>query len=545
MLGRTIRASKASKPLFSKSAPLAAFSTSAKEALARYGITDGHAGICVNGKWIKGSGKDFAISDPSTNEVLAKISFATAEDYAQHIGALDSQRDKWARLPAPVRGQIVRDLGEALRAHKESLATIISLEMGKIMPEALGEVQEGIDICEFALGLSRQVGGSVIPSERPDHFMMERWLPLKGNVGIITAFNFPAAVYFWNAALSMVCGNTNVLKPAPTGSLIAIALTKVVNEVLAKHGYESINGLFLGEADVGQAMVEDEKTALVSFTGSTHVGRKVASTVASRFGKHILELGGNNATIIMPDADIDMAVMSAVFGAVGTAGQRCTSLRRLLIHEDVYDQVRDGLVSAYKTVPIGNPLHKGTLMGPLHNEAAVNKFLEYVARVATEGGKIAIGGTRVEGPGHFVHPAIAEMPKGAAMMQEELFAPLLYLVKIKTLEEAIEINNGVEQGLTSSLFTRNQAAVFHWTGPLGSDCGIANVNIGTSGAEIGGAFGGEKATGGGRESGSDAWKAYCRRQTITVNYSKDLPLAQGIVFGDVKAKADGKGIYDI
>ena len=511
----------------------------------KYGIKDGHAAVFAGGKWHQGTGASTTINNPSSGEKLCTFNFASAADYAKHVGEVDAQRRKWATLPAPVRGQIVRDLGEALRAHKESLASIISLEMGKIYPEALGEVQEGIDICEFALGLSRQVGGSVIPSERPDHFMMERWLPLKGNVAVITAFNFPFAVFFWNAALALVCGNTLVFKPAPTGSLIAIALTKVVDEVLAKHGYSSITATFLGDADIGQALVDDHNSALVSFTGSTHVGRKVASTVASRFGKHILELGGNNATIIMPDADIDMAVMSAVFGAVGTAGQRCTSLRRLIIHEDVYDKVRDALVSAYKTVPIGNPLHKGTLMGPLHNEAAVNKFLEYVARVATEGGKIAIGGTRVEGPGHFVHPAIAEMPKGAAMMQEELFAPLLYLVKIKTLEEAIEINNGVEQGLTSSLFTRNQAAVFHWTGPLGSDCGIANVNIGTSGAEIGGAFGGEKATGGGRESGSDAWKAYCRRQTITVNYSKDLPLAQGITFGESKNKETGKSIYDV
>jgi aldehyde dehydrogenase family 7 protein A1 len=458
---------------------------------------------------------------------------------------MDTKRNEWARLPAPVRGQIVRDIGEALRTHKEDLASIISLEMGKIYPEALGEVQEGIDICEFALGISRQVGGSVFPSERPDHFMMERWLPLKGNVGIITAFNFPAAVYFWNAALSLVCGNTQILKPAPTGSLIAIACTKVVNEVLAKHGFESVNSLFLGDADVGNAIVEDNKTTLVSFTGSTHVGRKVAQTVAGRFGEHILELGGNNATVVMPDADLDMVIMSSVFGAVGTAGQRCTSLRRMIIHEDVYDQVRDGLVNAYKTVPIGNPLHKGTLMGPLHNQAAVDKFLEYVKRVPTEGGKVIYGGAKVDGPGNFVTPAIAEMPTGAQMLQEELFAPLLYLVKVKSLEEAIEINNGVDQGLSSSLFTKNQAAVFHWTGPLGSDCGIANVNIGTSGAEIGGAFGGEKATGGGRESGSDAWKGYCRRQTITVNYSKELPLAQGIVFGDIKPRTDGKGIYDI
>ncbi len=511
----------------------------------KYGIKDGHEAILVGGKWYPGTGKTATITCPSNGEALCTLTYASAADYHKYVGELDKRREHWATTPAPIRGAVVRDIGEALRAHKEDLATIISLEMGKIYPEALGEIQEGIDICEFALGLSRQVGGSIIPSERPDHFMMERWLPLKGNLGIITAFNFPAAVYFWNAALSMICGNTQLLKPAPTGSLIAIAFNKVVNEVLAKHGFESINALFLGEGDVGSAIVEDPKTALVSFTGSTHVGREVSKTVAGRFGKSILELGGNNATVVLPDADLDMVVMSSVFGAVGTAGQRCTSLRRLIVHEDVYDEVRDRLLAAYKTVPIGNPLHKTTLMGPLHNEAAVEKFLDYVGRVPSQGGKVIYGGTKVEGPGNFVYPAIAEMPLGASQLQEELFAPLLYLVKIKSLEEAIAVNNGVDQGLSSSLFTRNQAAVFHWTGPLGSDCGIANVNIGTSGAEIGGAFGGEKATGGGRESGSDAWKGYCRRQTITVNYSKDLPLAQGIVFGDVKPRAEGNGIYDL
>eukprot|EP00461_Guttulinopsis_vulgaris_P002501 UN02502 len=516
----------------------------AEAVLSHFGIKPNHPGILIGTEAIQGSGRTLEIKNPTTGDVISTVNLATAADYAVHVKKLNEKRAAWAKVPAPRRGEIVRQIGDELRKEKANLAKIISMEMGKIYQEALGEVQESIDICDFAVGLSRQIGGSVFPSERANHTMMEQWHPLTGNVAIITAFNFPNAVYFWNAALSLICGNTQLLKPAPSGSLIALASAKIVNDVLARHGFAEISGLFLGEADVGSAITNDPQNTLVSFTGSTHVGRQVAVDVAKRFGKHILELGGNNAVFVFPDADLDMAVRSSLFSAVGTCGQRCTSLRRLYIHEDVYDKVVPALVEAYKGVAIGDPLVEGTLCGPLHTEAALKQFEAAIAKVGTQGGKVLIGGERITSrPGNFVYPAIAEMPTDAEMVKEELFAPLLYVMKFKSLSEAIELNNSVDQGLSSAIFTRNQAAVYHWLGATGSDCGIANVNIGTSGAEIGGAFGGEKATGGGRESGSDAWKGYMRRQTSTINYGNELPLAQGIVFSvDAKAESDPKYI---
>lgn len=526
-----------------KMATVSPVHSEAKAVLEHFGIKPEHPGIQIGQDIIPTNGRVVEIKNPTTGEVISTVRMATADDYHAHVGKLAQKRAKWALYPAPKRGEIVRQIGDALRLEKENLAKIISMEMGKIYQESLGEVQEGIDICDFAVGLSRQIGGAVLPSERDEHFMMERWQPLTGNTAIITAFNFPFAVYFWNNALSMICGNTHLFKPAPSGSLIGIAATKIVNDVLAKHGFESISGLFLGEADVGSAISNDKQNAVVSFTGSTNVGRQVGLDVTKRFGSHILELGGNNAMFIFPDADLDMAVRSAFFSAVGTCGQRCTSLRRLYIHEDVYDQVVDALEAAYKGVAIGDPLTPGTLVGPLHNTAAVDSFEAAIAKVPTQGGKIRYGGNKLtDRPGNFVVPAIAEVPSDAPMVQHELFAPVLYTMKFKTMSEAIKLNNEVEHGLSSAIFTRNQAAVFQWTGATGSDAGIANVNIGTSGAEIGGAFGGQKATGGGRESGSDAWKGYMRRQTITINHSKQLPLAQGIVF-DVSSTAKGDEKY--
>ncbi|KAJ8574669.1 hypothetical protein ON010_g4545 [Phytophthora cinnamomi] len=455
-----------------------------------------------------------------------------AEGHAQVLAAMDEAKPQWCDLPAPARGEIVRQIGEELRNKRDALGKLISLEMGKIYVEGVGEVQEAIDICDFAVGLSRTLNGSVIPSERPGHFMMERYNPLKGHVGIVTAFNFPCAVLFWNAALSLVCGNTQIWKPSESLSLTSVACTKIIADVLERNGHPgAIASLICGSgAEVGEAMLHDKSMELISFTGSTKVGRHVNEVVSSRFGKTILELGGNNAMIVDKDADLEMALRATLFSAVGTAGQRCTSLRRLFLHEDIHDEFLNRLVSAYQNVKIGDPLKDGVLCGPLHNTQAVKNYLDGIDSIKKQGGKILTGGKKVEGDGHFVEPTIVSIAHDADIVQKEIFAPILYALKFKTLEEAIEKNNAVPQGLSSSLFTKNQAAIFKWTGPLGSDCGIVNINIGPSGAEIGGAFGGEKETGGGRESGSDAWKQYMRRSTCTINYSKELPLAQGIDF---------------
>jgi len=406
--------------------------------------------------------------------------------------------------------------------------------MGKIHQEGLGEVQEAIDICDYAQGLSRTMAcsGSIIPSERQDHFMMERWNPLNGHVGIVTAFNFPCAVFFWNAALSLVCGNTNIWKGASSTSLITIACTKIVADVFNECEIPgAISSTVQGSASViGEALISDPRIELISFTGSTSVGKRVVQQVSGRFGKHILELGGNNAMIVMDDADLDLALRATLFSAVGTAGQRCTTLRRLYLHESIHDDFVSRLTTAYRSVKIGDPLEQGTLCGPLHTKAAVEEYKQCIDRVKKEGGKILCGGRVLNREGNFVEPTLTSIDPNAAVVKEEFFVPVLHIMKVSSLEEAIAMNNNVPQGLASSLFTQNQAAIFKWTGPHGSDCGIVNVNIGPSGAEIGGAFGGEKETGGGRESGSDSWKQYMRRSTCTVNYSKDLPLAQGIKF---------------
>ena len=500
--------------------------------LKNLGIAEVNHGV-FNGQFVAGEGEVFTSINPATNEKIAQITTGSVKQLEQCIEAMDRAKPKFASLPVPVRGELVRQLGEALRKHKADLGALVSLEMGKIASEGLGEVQEAIDICDYAVGLSRMLNGSIIPSERPGHFMMERWNPLQGHVAVITAFNFPCAVFFWNAAISLVAGNTQLWKGADSTSLITIACQKIVEDVFKKAGYDTgVSTMIQGPgATVGEAIISDKRFELVSFTGSTKVGHRVSDVVGQRFGKKILELGGNNALIIMNDADQKLALQAALFSAVGTCGQRCTSLRRLMIQDGVYDEVVGKLVNAYKSVRIGDPLNSTTLCGPLHNQAAVKMYVDGIERAKSQGGKVLIGGKVLsDRPGNFVEPTIIEISPEAEIVQEEIFAPILYVMKIKDLAEGIKYNNSVPQGLSSSLFTTNQAAIFEWTGPLGSDCGIVNVNIGTSGAEIGGAFGGEKATGGGRESGSDAWKQYMRRSTCTINHSKDLPLAQGVTF---------------
>jgi aldehyde dehydrogenase family 7 protein A1 len=445
-------------------------------------------------------------------------------DYEACIRAMEAEKARWMKTPAPVRGEVVRQIGEAFRRKKEALGLLISLEMGKIKSEGLGEVQEYIDICDMATGLSRTIEGKVLPSERPGHFMMEQWNPL-GIVGCITAFNFPVAVAGWNAAIAFICGDSMVWKPAPTTNLCAIAVQKIINEVFDKFGFKSIHTLCCGGVDVGTAMVNDRRVPLLSFTGSTAVGQRIAVDVAKRFGRTILELGGNNAAIIMDDADLDLALKASVFACVGTAGQRCTTMRRIFLHELVYDKFVERMIAAYKTIKSGNPIEEGVLLGPLHTKMAVQLYKEGIETIKKQGGKILLGGNVKAGEGNFVEPTIVEISPSAPIVQHELFAPVAYVMKFKTLEEAIALNNAVPQGLSSTLFTKNLQNYFNWVGPAGSDCGIVNCNIGTSGAEIGGAFGGEKETGGGRESGSDSWKQYMRRSTCTVNYTNYLALA--------------------
>ncbi|KAG2533097.1 hypothetical protein JM16_000193 [Phytophthora kernoviae] len=498
--------------------------------LEELGLKEENHGV-YNGQWF-GNGEVYTSVSPVNGKTIASVRAGTKEDFQKVVKAMDEAKPEWCDLPAPARGEIVRQIGEELRVKRDALGKLISLEMGKIYVEGVGEVQEAIDICDFAVGLSRTLNGSVIPSERPGHFMMERYNPLKGHVGIVTAFNFPCAVLFWNAALSLVCGNTQVWKPSESLSLTSVACTKIIADVLERNGHPgAIASLLCGNGkEVGEAMIHDKRMELISFTGSTKVGRHVNEVVSSRFGKTILELGGNNAMIVDKDADLEMALRATLFSAVGTAGQRCTSLRRLFLHEDIHDEFLKRLVSAYQNVKIGDPLDDGILCGPLHNTQAVKNYLDGIDTIKKQGGKILVGGNKIKGDGHFVEPTIASIAHDADIVQTEIFAPILYAMKFKTLDEAIEKNNSVPQGLSSSLFTKNQSAIFKWTGALGSDCGIVNINIGPSGAEIGGAFGGEKETGGGRESGSDAWRQYMRRSTCTINYSKELPLAQGIDF---------------
>ncbi|WP_316833960.1 aldehyde dehydrogenase family protein [Pedobacter nutrimenti] len=470
---------------------------------------------------------------PVDGKKIADVQVATAEDYEKVMKTAEQAFLKWRNVPAPKRGDIVRQLGDALRAYKEDLGTLVSYEMGKSLQEGFGEVQEMIDICDFAVGLSRQLYGLAMHSERPSHRMYEQWHPL-GIVGIISAFNFPVAVWSWNAALALVCGNVCVWKPSSKTPLCAVACQHILASVLKANDLpEGISSLLIGNA-VGDMMNNDKRIPLVSFTGSTRIGRHVSSAVAGRFGQTILELGGNNAIIISKDADLDMSIIGAVFGAVGTAGQRCTSTRRLIIHEDIYDTFRDKLVRAYGQLRIGDPLDQHNHVGPLIDTAAVDMYQKAIKKGISEGAKFIVEGGLLKGDqyisGCYVKPCVAEVENHYEIVQEETFAPILYLIKYKTLDQAIALQNGVPQGLSSAIMTLNLREAEQFLSVNGSDCGIANVNIGTSGAEIGGAFGGEKETGGGRESGSDAWKGYMRRQTNTINYSNTLPLAQGIKF---------------
>lgn len=470
---------------------------------------------------------------PVNGEVIASVRAATAVEYEAVLEKASEAFIYWRNLPAPKRGEIVRQFGDALRTQKENLGMLVSYEMGKSLQEGLGEVQEMIDICDFAVGLSRQLYGLTMHSERPNHRMYEQWHPM-GITGIISAFNFPVAVWSWNTAIAWVCGNVCIWKPSSKTPLCAIACQHIIAGILKNNNLpEGISNLVFGNA-TGDMMTGDKRISLVSFTGSTRIGRIVSSAVAGRFGRSILELGGNNAIIISKDADLKMAITGAVFGAVGTAGQRCTSTRRLIIHEDVYEDFKSRLVSAYSQLRIGDPLDQYNHMGPLIDISAVAMYTAAIEKAKREGARFIVEGGVLDGPpynsGCFVKPCVAEVENHYKIVQEETFAPILYLIKYKTIEEAIALQNDVPQGLSSAIMTLNLREAEQFLSANGSDCGIANVNIGTSGAEIGGAFGGEKETGGGRESGSDAWKAYMRRQTTTINYADTLPLAQGIKF---------------
>lgn len=482
-----------------------------------------------------GSGGELKSYTPVTGAYIASVTSTTREEYEHLVATAQQAFLQWREVTAPMRGEIVRQFGQKLRAHKEDLGKLVSYEMGKSYQEGLGEVQEMIDICDFAVGLSRQLHGLTIKSERPGHHMQEQWHPL-GVVGIISAFNFPVAVWAWNTALAWVCGDVCIWKPSEKTPLTGIACQNLIAETLKENDMpEGISCLINGDYTVGEFMTKDERVPLISATGSIRMGKIVGQTVASRLGKSILELGGNNAIIVTPEADLKMTVIGSVFGAVGTAGQRCTSTRRLIIHESIYGQVKDAIVNAYKQLRIGNPLDEKNHVGPLIDTDAVNNYLNAIDAVQKEGGKVIVEGGVLEGAGFesgcYVKPCIVEADNSYTTVQEETFAPILYLLKYSgNVHDALAIQNGVKQGLSSAIMTNNVQEAYTFLSATGSDCGIANVNIGTSGAEIGGAFGGEKETGGGRESGSDAWKAYMRRQTNTINYTDKLPLAQGIKF---------------
>jgi len=493
------------------------------------GLSADNKGV-FNGSW-SGSGEVVTSVSPINNEPIARVTQGTLADYEATIVAANEAYQSWVEIPAPQRGEIVRQIGDALRAKLNLLGQLCALEMGKILPEGVGEVQEYIDICDYAVGLSRMFAGKVLPSERPGHMLLEQWNPL-GTVGVITAFNFPVAVYGWNSSIAMITGNTVLWKGAPSTPLTSVAITKVCESVLAANNLPgAVCSMICGGTDIGEAMTADERLPLLSFTGSTAVGKKVALGVQERFGKFLLELGGNNAIVVNDDADLSMVVTSTLFAAVGTAGQRCTTTRRLILHEKVYDEVLARLKKAYAQVKIGNPLEPGMLYGPMHSQAGVEAYKAALEEVKANGGVIEYGGTVMERSGNYVDPIIVSgLPHDSPVIHRETFAPILYVLKTKSLDEGIAWNNEVKQGLSSSVFTQNIGNAFKWIGPKGSDCGLVNINIPTSGAEIGGAFGGEKHTGGGRESGSDAWKQYMRRSTCTINYSKELPLAQGIKF---------------
>ncbi|MDQ3073011.1 MAG: aldehyde dehydrogenase family protein [Bacteroidota bacterium] len=506
-----------------------------KKFLSDLGIDKKQQGTCTGQAWYTPKSPSFIASySPIDGELIGEVAATTDEEYER---VMESAREAflyWRQVPAPKRGEIVRQIGNRLREYKEPLAKLVSWEMGKIYQEGLGEVQEMIDICDFAVGLSRQLYGTVIASERPEHRMFEQWHPL-GPVAIISAFNFPVAVWSWNAMLAAICGDVSIWKPSEKTPLCAVAVHKIIAVVLKENKLpEGIFSLVNGDYKIGEKMSRDTRIPLVSATGSVRMGKKVAPVVAERFGRALLELGGNNAIIITDSAEVDMALMAVVFGSAGTAGQRCTTTRRLIIHESIYDLFCDKLLAAYRQLRIGNPLEEGVLVGPLIDEQAVNCMQGAIETLKNQGGRVLYGGEVLKGEqyksGCYVIPCIAEGRADFAIIKEETFAPVVYLIKYKTLEEAIQMQNEVTQGLSSAIFTMNVREMETFLSAKGSDCGIANVNIGTSGAEIGGAFGGEKETGGGREAGSDSWKAYMRRQTSTINYGTALPLAQGIEF---------------
>jgi aldehyde dehydrogenase (NAD+) len=506
-----------------------------QEILDQLGIESLNSGASTGSYWYETKGETIKSYSPVDGKLIASVTAATEKEYQTIVDKAQNAFKTWRTIPAPKRGEIVRQLAEKLREYKEPLGKLVSYEMGKSLQEGLGEVQEMIDICDFAVGLSRQLYGLTMHSERPGHRMYEQYHPL-GIVGIISAFNFPVAVWNWNTALAWVCGDVCIWKPSEKTPLTAIACQKITEEVFTDNDVpEGVSCLVIGGAEIGKLMTADKRVPLISATGSTRMGKSVGEVVGARLGKSLLELGGNNAIIITPTADLKVVVPGAVFGAVGTAGQRCTSTRRLIIHEDVYDIVRDAIVKAYGQLKIGNPLDTNNHVGPLIDKDAVAAYTQALKKVVEEGGKLLVEGGVLEGEGYesgcYVKPAIAEAKNTFEIVQHETFAPILYLMKYSgSVENAIEIQNGVPQGLSSSIMTNNLKEAEAFLSASGSDCGIANVNIGTSGAEIGGAFGGEKETGGGRESGSDAWKVYMRRQTNTINYSDSLPLAQGIKF---------------
>lgn len=493
-----------------------------------------NSGVSTGSKWLNANHYTIISSSPVDGKMIGEVGAASTKDYDKVVNKAQEAFLKWREMPAPKRGEIVRQVGLALREKKDALGRLVSYEMGKSLQEGWGEVQEMIDINDFAVGLSRQLNGLTMHSERPAHRMYEQWYPL-GVTGIITAFNFPVAVWSWNAFLSLVCGNTLIWKPSEKVPLCAIACQKIIAEVFAKNKVpEGVSNLVVGGREVGEWMAQDERIPLISATGSTRMGKAVASAVGARLGRTILELGGNNAIIISDKADMDTALLGSLFGAVGTAGQRCTTTRRLIIHESVYDAFKKRLVKAYKQLKIGNPLDEKNHVGPLIDKDAVKSFTDALKEIKKEGGKFAVEGEVLRGKGYesgcYVKPALAEVKNNFKIVRKETFAPILYLIKYSKIDEAIAIHNEVPQGLSSAIMTLDLREAEKFLSVAGSDCGIANVNIGTSGAEIGGAFGGEKETGGGRESGSDAWKSYMRRQTNTINYSHELPLAQGIKF---------------
>ncbi|QJB37511.1 aldehyde dehydrogenase family protein [Chitinophaga oryzae] len=506
----------------------------ADDILKAFGISARQSGVSTGKHWLEAGGEDIVSVSPVDNKTIATVRSADRSNYDTVIAVAQEAFKAWRQWPAPRRGEIVRQIGEALRAHKEQLGRLVSYEMGKSLQEGYGEVQEMIDICDFAVGLSRQLYGLSMHSERPGHRMYEQWHPL-GITAIISAFNFPVAVWSWNSMLAWVCGNVCIWKPSEKTPVTALACQRIVETVFAANNVpEGVCCLVTGGRETGEWMANDHRIPLVSATGSTRMGKSVGAAVGARLGRSLLELGGNNAIIVSKDADLDMTLIGAVFGAVGTAGQRCTSTRRLIIHESVYDAFTAKLVKAYAQLRIGNPLDEKNHVGPLIDKDAVNAYLSTIAQIKEQGGTFLVEGGVLEGAGYesgcYVKPCIAAVENTYAIVQHETFAPILYVMKYQTLTEAIAMQNDVPQGLSSAIMTLNLREAEQFLSAAGSDCGIANVNIGTSGAEIGGAFGGEKETGGGRESGSDAWKAYMRRQTNTINYSDKLPLAQGIKF---------------